>query len=254
MVKTKPFSYLSSTALKLLAAVLMVIDHVGVIFFWDGPADQYLLLRQIGRLSMPIFAYFIAEGCRYTRRPWAYLGKLFACLVVCQIGYYVGMGDTDICILGAFLLGAALLFCMQNAKKAFFGNAWGKGILWGALFAAGTLATYYVNRMIHIDYGFWACMLPVFAGLFFLPENAPGHLKKWDNKWTSLLSFAVCLCLLVLFDDYRELQALCLLSLPLLALYSGKRGKWKLKYFFYFFYPTHLLLLEGIYLLVKMYG
>lgn len=254
MVKTKPFSYLSGNVLKLLAAALMVVDHVGVIFFYDGPDDTYLLLRIIGRLSMPIFAYFIAEGCRYTRRPWGYLGKLFACLVVCQIGYAVGMGSTDICIMGTFLLGAMLLFCLQNAKKAFFGRAWLKGSLWSVLLVAGTLATYYANQILNIDYGFWACMLPVFAGACYLPENAPGHLKKWDNKWTSLACFAAGLCLLSAFDSYAEVQVYCLLALPLLALYSGRRGKWKLKYFFYGFYPVHLVLLYGIYLVVSLYG
>lgn len=92
----------------------MVVDHVGVIFF-----PHTLLWRQIGRLSMPIFAYFIAEGCRYTRSPVGYLAKLFACLVVCQIGNYVGTGSLEICILGTFFIGAALLLCLQNAKKPF---------------------------------------------------------------------------------------------------------------------------------------
>lgn len=247
MVKTKPLAYLSGNALKLLAAVLMVVDHVGVIFF-----PEVLLLRQIGRLSMPIFAYFIAEGCRYTKSPWGYLGKLFVCLVVCQIGNYVGTGSLEICILGTFLLGAILLFCLQYAKKALFGGIWGKGALWAALFVAGTAATYYVNQKIYIDYGFWACMLPIFAGLLFLPENAPAHLKKWDNKWTNLLAFALGLCLLTRFDDYTEAQVYCLLALPLLALYSGKRGKWKMKYFFYLFYPVHLALLEGLYMLTTL--
>ena len=39
--------------------------------------------------------------------------------------------------------------------------------------------------------------------------------------------------------------------LPLLLAYSGKRGKWNLKYFFYIFYPVHLVILEGIALLLR---
>lgn len=254
MVKTRPLSILSGNALKLIAAALMVLDHIGVIFFWDNPGETYLLLRKLGRLSMPVFAYFIAEGCRYTRSPLGYLSKLFACLAVCQIGNYVGTGSLEICILGTFLIGACLLFCLQNAKKALFSANLEKGVFWALLFLLGTGATYYVNRLVYIDYGFWACMLPVFAGAFYLPESAPGHLKKWDNKWTGLLCFAVGLGLLAFFDDYREVQVYCLLALPLLALYSGRRGKGRLKYFFYLFYPIHLALLEGIYLLVSMYA
>ena len=249
MVKTRPFALLSGNALKLIAAALMVIDHIGVIFF---PED--LIWRYIGRVSMPIFAFFIAEGCRYTRSPLGYLGKLFACLAVCQIGNFVGTGSLDICILGTFFLGASLLFCLQNAKKALFSRHLEKGVVWLAAFLLGTAATYYVNLLVYIDYGFWACMLPVFGGLLYLPENAPGHLKKWDNKWTGLLCFAVGLCLLSWFDDYSVVQVYCLLALPLLALYSGKRGKGNMKYFFYLFYPVHLALLEGIYLLVSMYA
>ena len=45
-------------------------------------------------------------------------------------------------------------------------------------------------------------------------------------------------------------QIYALLALPLLCLYSGERGKVKMKYFFYVFYPLHLVLLEGIYVLV----
>lgn len=249
MVKTRVFSWLSGNTLKLIAAALMVVDHIGVIFF---PHD--LIWRYIGRVSMPIFAYFIAEGCRYTRSPWGYLGKLLACLVVCQIGNYVGTGSLEVCILGTFLLGAMLLFCLQNAKRAFFGKDLERGVLWTIVFGVGIAVTYYVNQLIYIDYGFWGCMLPVFAGAFCLPENAPMHLRKLDNKWLSLLCYAVGLCLLSYFDDFSKVQAYCLLALPLLACYSGKRGKGNMKYFFYLFYPLHLALLEGIYMLVSMYA
>ncbi len=250
MVKTKPFALLSGNVLKLLGAIFMVIDHIGVIFFPFDPGDPYgiSLWRYVGRVSMPFFAYLIAEGCRYTRNPWLYLGKLAACLGVCQVGYFVGEGSLEICILGTFFIGASLLFCLQEAKKAIFQGNTGKTVLFLALLLAGIGATYYVNQRYYIDYGFWGCMLPLSAGIFYLPEAAPGRLKKWDNKWTSLLCFALCL-VIASYDNFFPIQGYCLLSLPVLALYSGKRGKWKLTWFFYLFYPLHLALLYGLYFL-----
>ena len=37
-----------------------------------------------------------------------------------------------------------------------------------------------------------------------------------------------------------------LLTLPLLALYDGRRGKWRMKYFFYGYYPLHLAVIYGV--------
>lgn len=43
---------------------------------------------------------------------------------------------------------------------------------------------------------------------------------------------------MILFPEVR--QWFSLLAIPLLMLYNGQRGKWKLKYLFYIFYPAHL--------------
>jgi hypothetical protein len=51
--------------------------------------------------------------------------------------------------------------------------------------------------------------------------------------------------------SHGYIQSWCLLALPLLLCYSGKRGRRKMKYFFYIFYPAHLVLLEGIALLIS---
>ena len=59
---------LTGNQLKLLALITMTIDHIGMILFPHIP-----LFRIIGRLSMPIFAYMIAEGCRHTRNRKKYL-------------------------------------------------------------------------------------------------------------------------------------------------------------------------------------
>lgn len=53
---------LSGNQLKIIAMITMLIDHIGVNLF-----PSVTIMRVIGRLSFPIFAYMIAEGCRYTR-------------------------------------------------------------------------------------------------------------------------------------------------------------------------------------------
>ena len=58
---------LSAFHLKTVACILMVIDHIGLVIF---PYVQ--ILRIIGRLSFPIFAYFITEGCKYTKNKFKY--------------------------------------------------------------------------------------------------------------------------------------------------------------------------------------
>ena len=57
-----PFG-LTGNLLKLIAMLTMTIDHIGVILL-----PQYRILRIIGRLTMPIYAFMIAEGCHYTHR------------------------------------------------------------------------------------------------------------------------------------------------------------------------------------------
>ena len=61
-IQTKKFSGLTGNQLKLIALFAMTCDHVGLQLL-----PNVLILRILGRLALPIFAYMIAEGCRYTR-------------------------------------------------------------------------------------------------------------------------------------------------------------------------------------------
>ena len=59
----------------------MAVDHVGMLFdplsaFFAAGDPMRQLLRYPGRLSFPIFAFFVAEGCRKTRNYPAYLQRL----------------------------------------------------------------------------------------------------------------------------------------------------------------------------------
>ena len=55
------------------------------------------------------------------------------------------------------------------------------------------------------------------------------------------------------FDgNLGAIQFYCLLSFPLISLYNGKSGTKKLKYAFYIFYPLHIIVIEGVSILMKM--
>ena len=68
---------LSGNQLKLLAAFCMLIDHAGVLLF-----PHVFALRIIGRVSFPIFALMIAEGCRYTRHKLKHFLLIFVAGIV----------------------------------------------------------------------------------------------------------------------------------------------------------------------------
>ena len=72
-----PFG-LTGNLLKLIAMLTMTIDHIGVILL-----PQYRILRIIGRLAMPIYAFMIAEGCHYTHDRRAYFLRLFGLAILC---------------------------------------------------------------------------------------------------------------------------------------------------------------------------
>ena len=61
------FAVLSGNVLKILAAIFMVVDHSGLMLFGDMS-----IMRIIGRLSFPIFAFMIAEGCKHTKNKVKY--------------------------------------------------------------------------------------------------------------------------------------------------------------------------------------
>ena len=74
------FGFLNGNALKYIAALTMLIDHAGLLLF-----PRNILFRIIGRLAFPIFAFMIAEGCRYTRNKLKYFLSVFILGFACFV-------------------------------------------------------------------------------------------------------------------------------------------------------------------------
>ena len=253
----KKIRFLNGNTLKLLAALFMFIDHFSMIYFPET-STIYWVFRAIGRLSMPLFAFAIAEGCRYTRNKIKHFFMLFVLGVLCQIVYFIFDPNTlYFGILFTFSFAILCIYALQYLKKQIFDNnaKTYKKVLASFLFIFSISATYVFCYFFQVDYGFWGCMMPVFAALFdFHRIPAPHELKKLDVLPLKVICLGIALIFLI-YTNNSPLSAVtpyALLTLPILLLYNGEKGKRSMKYFFYIFYPAHLGLLEGVYMAVML--
>ena len=228
------FGILNGNHLKLIAAFTMLLDHAGILLF---PRVQ--LFRILGRLAYPIFAFMIAEGCRYTRNKLRYFLMVFGLGAACQLVYYFVGGDTYLNILLTFSCSILLIYALQTIDWVAKQNWW-VFILWTIGFFAVVMTVFTLENYLTFDYGIWGIMTPVFASL---------PLKKGEHEKYRILLLGIAL--LCLAADLGTVQWYSLLSVPLLLLYNGQRGKANMKYFFYIFYPVHLAVLQGIAWLVR---
>lgn len=226
---------LNGNALKIIAAVLMVLDHIGYFLY-----PQYIILRILGRLAFPIFAFMIAEGCYHTRNKGRYFLGIFGFAVAYQIFNYFVIRDAYMCIFATFSIAILFVYLLQFVKEklCFNRTLWGKPLA-GFLVLVAVAGIYLLNRILYIDYGFWGCLMPAFACILKKPTTAHSPiLEKLDRFPVHILTFGIGLILLSLESGW--VQMYCLLALPLLLVYSGERGKMKMKWFFYIFYPAHI--------------
>ncbi len=240
---------LSGNTLKIIAAVCMLLDHLGIIFF---PYNE--LLRIIGRLAFPLFAFFIAEGCKYTRSRTRYLLTMAGLGLVFQLVYFFVLDELYMCIFITFSISIILIYLLDKMKAVLFdaNSTAADKATFVLLFIFSVLAAYLLNLVFEIDYGFEGCMTPVFASLFHSRPTSASLLKKLDRLPLSVAAMLPPLIMLSVYNA-KWYQPFSFLALPLLLLYSGKRGRWKLKYFFYVFYPAHLVILYGIDWLLNKY-
>lgn len=232
---------LSTFSLKILACVFMLIDHIGMLLL-----PQVEVLRVIGRLAFPLFAYFIAEGSRYTRNKLkrlltiAVLGVFYELVFVLFMGYFIGN------IMLTFT-GSIILICLlDHTKKKFVENS-RLGYAYLLLFVFNLAGAYVVCKLIGVDYGFFGMITPVLAVAFDdMGEWSDKLYSVIGRKYVSLFMFSLGLILVAIFEVELECQIFSLFSVLLLLLYNGERGKYSFKYGFYLFYPLHFLVIQAI--------
>lgn len=199
---------LTNYQIKILAALLMVIDHVGLVFF-----PQLVVLRFIGRLSFPLFAWLLTQGEAHTRNIWRYGIRLFVLGLISQPFYWLTFESNSFNILFTLLLGLVGLRVARSRPVLEF-PVW---------ISCGFLA-----EAINVDYGLYGIALIALIGRL---QISP----LWWMLWLSLHLLAVGLPTLGAFQFPA-------VATPLIWLAAnhqlGAKARW-----FYLFYPVHLFII-----------
>lgn len=242
MTKSK---ILDSNQLKLIAIIAMTVDHIAWALFDGYPTALLpLVMHIIGRLTCPIMCYFIAEGYHYTRNINKYTFRLFVFAFVSHFAYIFASNDfIDFRSFIPFYYGNFL-----NQTSVMWSLAWGLVMLRIAD-SKRIKSIYKVFLVILICIitlpSDWSCI----AALCIM---AIGTNRGDFRKQMSWMIFYVALYSLVYFfaidKAYGILQMGVVLSIPVIAMYNGKRGKNPkinkfMKWFFYIFYPLHLFVI-----------
>lgn len=200
---------LDTNFLKVIGIISMTSDHFGKAFFPDVQSFQI-----IGRLAFPLFAYCITIGCLYTKDFRKYFLRLIIPACVYQLGYIIGgviAPDVvyDVWILNIFFtlgLGALAIRSIEQRNWIIF-----TGIV-------------IIGSFVKVDYGLYGIML---MPLFYLLR---------ERRWLAVLIIGLYLVAI------PGIQRYAVFSIGLIFVKTNFNFKIN-KYFFYIYYPLHLLVI-----------
>lgn len=239
------YKILNSNELKLVAIIAMTVDHIAWAMFEGYPtAPLPIFMHIIGRLTCPIMCYFIAEGYHHTKNINKYTFRLFAFAFISHFAYiFASNAFVDFKSFIPFYYGDFL-----NQTSVMWSLAWGLVMLRIAdskkikLTCKVLLVILICIITLSSD---WSCI----ASLCIMAIGTNRNNLKKQMAW---MIFYVALYSLVYFfaidKVYGVLQMGVILSIPIIAMYNGSRGKNEkinkfMKWFFYIFYPAHLFVI-----------
>lgn len=219
---------MSSFALHIWAMLLMLCDHLQLTLLPDLP-----ILRCVGRLAFPLFAFMAVEGYLHTRSLKKYLLRLLMLAVISEIPFDLLVSGSVFDpmhqnVIWTIILGLCCIRAFENISADL------KKML-SAVVIIASLAAAIIARVDYSSGG----VLTLLAFYAFRGNTVRCRLMQ-------LLSLAfINLVLLGGIEFAFPYQALAVLSLPIIWLYDGSQGPHNgfIKAANYLFYPAHMLIL-----------
>lgn len=215
---------MSAFALKLIACITMVLDHMKLVI----PGTQNIFTYCVGRIAFPIFAFLITQGYIHTKDLNKYTKRLAIFGFVSQIPYAIMIKNVMVLnIMFTLLMGLFAITIYDKIKKKYIS-------------IPICLLTILVGEFINVDYGWFGISLILILYIFR------------DRKKILLPLYILLVILYFFIRGMLKLNPIAIafgvgyiISIILILLYNGKQGK-KMKYFFYCFYPLHMIILDFI--------
>lgn len=234
---------LTGSTLKIIAVVSMLLDHFSKIILEEGiilhaPYSMFTdtqfgilmtasdILQVLGRIAFPVFCFLLVEGFLHTHDLKRYFFNLAIFALISEPVYDLANKGTAFSIeqqnvLFTLLLGVGVLTMIKKFNKNI-------AMSLIVIFIGATIS--YICHMDGWYYGI--CLMAVFY-LF--------HDKIVLRNILAILTMYLCGLDFSIGGLIEPNFLAAAASLILINLYNGKRGI-KLKYFFYWFYPAHLLI------------
>ena len=220
----------NAVTIKIFAMITMMIDHIGYILYGVIPESAYMILRAVGRISFPLFAFCIAEGFYHTKNVKKYIIRVLIFALISEIPYNVFLTGNIIYVkscnvLFTFVIALLVLwfcrYCDSLGRKAV------------PLSVLGVLAGMAFAYLIKSDYSYRGIALVVVL------------------YYTRFNEYIRCIASCMILWISGEITALLSpLALVLIHFYNGEKGKMN-KWICYVFYPLQFLVIGvlGRYLL-----
>ena len=217
---------ISQEVLKLIACLTMLIDHIGYVFL------PYPILRIIGRIAYPIYAFLLCQGLHHTKNPGKYLLRMLLVLVITELPYdLLFRGEWTWVhqnVMFTLLLGLLMGLCIRKV------SALPVKLLLTVPFAL-------LAELARTDYGGYGILI---IALFMLSHYAP-HPRLVEAIGLFAFSLFLSQSAVLIWGLPVPIQLFTLVALVPISLYNGKKSTSSpaLQWAFYLFYPVHLVIL-----------
>lgn len=300
---------ITAGGIKLIAVIAMFIDHFAasvlfrIVYYKKHPIyvwmrtnlenyDEvhsvlellYDIMRYVGRISFPIFCFFIVEGFFHTRSRWKYALRLFVLALISEIPF-------DLAIRGkiwdfgyqnvyfTLVIGLLAIWGIYALSEKFREDKHQTLCMILALGITGIAS--FLSFLIKTDYSvmgvlaivmiyearvyregkgaevvavcgtgsilFWICRPPADVLFGMIAAVFGIAFLVYLNKKSNMIKEKMILSGIVILNMMNLGEVTALASYPLINFYNGQKG-WNSKWFFYLFYPAHLLMI-GLFML-----